>query len=70
MPLYEVRTITDLQRLEEILGPVSLKRTYAGYRTTAGQIPVVVGVNAPVRVIYDEADKSAMFHFSVSPRRE
>ena len=63
MPLYEERTITDLQRLEEILGPVSLKRTYAGYRTTAGQIPVVVGVNAPVRVIYDEADKSAMFHF-------
>ncbi|KAK8825692.1 hypothetical protein WA577_000862 [Blastocystis sp. JDR] len=27
MPLYEERTITDLQRLEEILGPVSLKRT-------------------------------------------
>lgn len=70
MPLYEERTITDLKRLEEILGPVSLQRTFAGYLTTAGQISLVVGVNPPVRVIYDEADRSAVFHFSVSPIRE
>ncbi|KAK8794507.1 hypothetical protein WA171_003629 [Blastocystis sp. BT1] len=69
LPLYESRTITDLSELEAILGPMSLRRTFSGYRTVAGQIPVVVEVYPPLKLVYDESDQSLQFHFSVSNQK-
>ena len=31
---------------------------------------VVVAVNSPLRLVYDESDQSLQFHFSVSPTIE
>ena len=61
--------ITDLSELEAILGPMSLRRTFSGYRTVAGQIPVVVEVAPPLKLIYDESDQSLQFHFYVSNQK-
>lgn len=49
---------------------MSLRRTFAGYRTIAGQIPVVVAVNSPIHLIFDELDKTLEFRFSASPINE
>ena len=59
--------MTDLDSFEAFLGPMSLRRTYTGFRTIAGQIPVVVTVNPPIRLIFDESDNSLEFRFSTSP---
>ena len=67
LPLYEERKITDLQVLEEVLGPLSLQRKYTGFRTVAGQMTVIVAVNSPVRLVYDECDSSLQLQFTVSP---
>ena len=49
---------------------MSLRRTFAGYRTIAGQIPVVVAVNSPIHLIFDELEKTLEFRFSASPINE
>lgn len=67
LPLYESRKITDLKALGDVLGPLSLQRKYAGFRSVAGQTTVIVSVNSPVRLVYDESDQSLQFNFSVSP---
>jgi hypothetical protein len=58
--------ITDLKELEAMLGPMSLRRSFSGYRTVAGQIPVTMEVIPPLRLVYDEVDESLQFKFSVS----
>ena len=58
--------MTDLDSFEAFLGPMSLRRTFTGFRTVAGQIPVVVIVNPPIRLIFDESDNSLEFRFSTS----
>ena len=49
-----------------MLGPMSLRRSFSGYRTVAGQIPVTMEVIPPLRLVYDEVDESLQFKFSVS----
>ena len=67
LPLYEERKISDLKALESILGPLSLQRRYAGIRTILGQSTVIVKVNSPIRLIFDESDNSLQLQFSISP---
>ena len=59
--------MTDLDSFEAFLGPMSLRRTFAGFRTVAGQTPLVVAVIPPIRLIFDESDNSLEFRFSTSP---
>lgn len=56
-----------MKALGDVLGPLSLQRKYAGFRSVAGQTTVIVSVNSPVRLVYDESDQSLQFNFSVSP---
>lgn len=59
--------MTDLDSFEAFLGPMSLRRTFAGFRTVAGQTPLVVTVIPPIRLIFDESDNTLEFRFSTSP---